>query len=120
MRCTALHCTVQVYWCTNNFISLVQSRVVKHPAIKKKLGIGEIIQWKPSDLPMTNFHVSLMNQHYNVIVSIGKLISHTHSVVSVSSCIICVFKKRISPLNAHCQLVFASYFKESKSSVAIQ
>ena len=64
LYCTVLYCTVQVYWCTNNFISLVQSRVVKHPAIKKKLGIGEIIQWKPSDLPMTNFHVSLMNQHY--------------------------------------------------------
>ena len=60
LYCTVLHCTAQVYWCTNNFISLVQSRVVKHPVIKKKLGIGEMIQWKPSDLPMTNFHVSLM------------------------------------------------------------
>ena len=60
LYCTVLYCTAQVYWCTNNFISLVQSRVVKHPVIKKKLGIGEMIQWKPSDLPMTNFHVSLM------------------------------------------------------------
>ena len=60
LYCTVLYYTAQVYWCTNNFISLVQSRVVKHPVIKKKLGIGEMIQWKPSDLPMTNFHVSLM------------------------------------------------------------
>ena len=49
---------LNVYWLTNNMISLVQARVIKRPAVREKLGIGEMIQWKPEDLPMTNFYVS--------------------------------------------------------------
>ena len=50
---------LNVYWLTNNVISLVQSRVIKRPAVRERLGIGEMIKWKPEDLPMTNFYVSV-------------------------------------------------------------
>ena len=50
---------LNVYWLTNNVISLVQSRVVRQPAVRERLGIGEMIKWKPEDLPMNNFYVSV-------------------------------------------------------------
>ena len=51
-------CALNVYWLTNNMISLVQSRVMKRPAVKEYLGIGQMTKWKPEDLPATYFHVS--------------------------------------------------------------
>jgi len=53
---------LNIYWCTNNVISLVQARVIRRPAIRKKLGIGEMIQWKPEDLPLTTFHEELKRE----------------------------------------------------------
>lgn len=49
---------LNLYWLTNNLISLVQARIFKLPAVRKKFGIGEIIAWKPEDLPMTSYYVS--------------------------------------------------------------
>ena len=49
---------LNIYWLSNNMISLVQSRVIKLPAVRDKLGIGEMKKWKPEELPMTNFYVS--------------------------------------------------------------
>lgn len=46
---------LNVYWLTNNMISLVQSRVMKRPAVRSYLNIGEMTKWKPDDLPMTTF-----------------------------------------------------------------
>ena len=60
---------LNVYWLTNNIISLVQSRVIKRPSVREKLGIGEMIQWKPEDLPMTNFYVSVdidITRYFNI------------------------------------------------------
>jgi len=53
---------LNIYWLSNNLISLVQARVVKHPEIRKKLGIGEIIHWKPEDLPMTTFYEEMKKE----------------------------------------------------------
>lgn len=44
-----------LYWVTNNFISLLQSAVMRRPAVRNYLAIPELIKWKPDDLPMTNF-----------------------------------------------------------------
>ena len=59
---------LNIYWLSNNLISLVQARVVKHPEIRKKLGIGEIIHWKPEDLPMTTFYVSILCIQFKTMV----------------------------------------------------
>ena len=56
---------LNIYWLTNNFISLIQSRVVKYPPVRERLGIGEMTQWKPEDLPMTNFYVSKSTIYIN-------------------------------------------------------
>jgi len=53
---------LNVYWCTNNIISLVQSRALKNPEIRKKLNLAEPIEWKPSDLPMTNFQEEMKKE----------------------------------------------------------
>jgi len=53
---------LNIYWLTNNFISLIQSRVVKYPPVRERLGIGEMTQWKPEDLPMTNFYDELKRE----------------------------------------------------------
>ena len=49
---------LNLYWLTNNIISIVQARILKRPAVRQKLGIGEMTVWKPEDLPMTSFYVS--------------------------------------------------------------
>merc|ERR1712098_472778 len=46
-------CALNVYWLTNNIISVFQSSLLRAPAVREKLGIGEMIKWKPEDLPMT-------------------------------------------------------------------
>merc|ERR1719340_425424 len=53
---------LNVYWLTKNMISLAQSRIIKRPAVREKLGIGEMIVWKPEDLPMTNFYKEMKIQ----------------------------------------------------------
>jgi len=52
-----------VYWVTNNFISLCQSRVLRLPAVRDFCGIPEIVKWKPEDLPMTTFMDQLKAAH---------------------------------------------------------
>ena len=49
---------LNLYWLTNNIISVVQARILKQPAVREKLGIGQMTVWKPEDLPMTTFYVS--------------------------------------------------------------
>ena len=65
---------LNLYWLTNNLISLVQARVFKLPAVRQKLGIGEIIAWKPEDLPMTSYYVSYsqLSLSFVVCVHFGK------------------------------------------------
>ena len=53
---------LNVYWLCNNMISLVQARVVRLPGVREKLGIGEMIVWKPEDLPMNSFYVSFESE----------------------------------------------------------
>eukprot|EP00092_Neocalanus_flemingeri_P006572 GFUD01007085.1.p1 GENE.GFUD01007085.1~~GFUD01007085.1.p1 ORF type:complete len:432 (+),score=101.77 GFUD01007085.1:42-1337(+) len=53
---------LNVYWLTNNMISLVQSRVMKRPAVRTYLGIPEMTKWKPEDLPATYFHEELKRE----------------------------------------------------------
>merc|ERR1712098_188432 len=53
---------LNIYWLSNNLISLVQARVVRHPEIRQRLGIGEIIHWKPEDLPMTTFYEEMKKE----------------------------------------------------------
>jgi len=50
---TQFPAALNVYWLSNNIISVVQARVVRLPAVRQKLGIGEMIHWNPNDLPMT-------------------------------------------------------------------
>ena len=57
---------LNIYWLSNNMISLVQSRVIKLPAVRDKLGIGEMKKWNPEELPMTNFYVSIANKFKTV------------------------------------------------------
>jgi len=52
-----------VYWVTNNFISLCQSRILRLPAVRDFCGIPEIVKWKPEDLPMTTFMDQLKAAH---------------------------------------------------------
>jgi len=47
---------LNVYWLTNNFISLIQAQVLRQKAVKDKLGFEELVKWRPQDLPMTQFH----------------------------------------------------------------
>ena len=51
-------CALNVYWLTNNMISLVQSRVMKRQAARDYFNIPEMTKWKPEDLPANAFHVS--------------------------------------------------------------
>merc|ERR1712080_227858 len=44
-----------LYWVTNNFISLLQSAMMRRPAVRNYFSIPELIKRKPEDLPMTNF-----------------------------------------------------------------
>eukprot|EP00088_Acartia_fossae_P064005 TRINITY_DN7850_c0_g2_i1.p1 TRINITY_DN7850_c0_g2~~TRINITY_DN7850_c0_g2_i1.p1 ORF type:complete len:528 (+),score=107.74 TRINITY_DN7850_c0_g2_i1:36-1586(+) len=46
---------LNVYWLSNNLISLVQARTLKLPAVREKLGIEEMKTHDPKDLPMNNF-----------------------------------------------------------------
>lgn len=46
---------LNVYWLTSNFISIFQARLIRWDPIREKLGIPEMIKWKPHDLPMNNF-----------------------------------------------------------------
>jgi len=52
-----------VYWVTNNLISLLQSRILRLPAVRDFCGIPEIVKWKPEDLPMTTFMDQLKAAH---------------------------------------------------------
>ncbi|KAI1301816.1 Mitochondrial inner membrane protein OXA1L [Halotydeus destructor] len=40
-----------VYWTTTNFISLIQTFVIRHPYVRTKLKIPAIKKWDPSELP---------------------------------------------------------------------
>jgi len=53
---------LNVYWLSNNMISLVQSRVMKRQAVRSYLGIPEMTKWKPEDLPATQFHEELKRE----------------------------------------------------------
>jgi len=55
-------CALNVYWLTNNMISLVQSRVIKRQAVRDYLQIPEMTKWKPEDLPATYFHEELKKE----------------------------------------------------------
>ncbi len=41
-----------MYWLTTNLISIVQTRIIRQPLLRERLGLGELIKWKPEDLPM--------------------------------------------------------------------
>ncbi len=45
---------LNLYWLTNNVISIVQARVVRMPGIRDRLGIPEKRAIDPSDLPLAN------------------------------------------------------------------
>ena len=51
----AFPAALNVYWFTNNLISVSQARALKHKTLRQKLDIGEFIHWKPEDLPMNDF-----------------------------------------------------------------
>merc|ERR1712243_351410 len=53
---------LNVYWLSNNMISLVQSRVMKRQAVRTYFGIPEMTKWKPEDLPATQFHEELKRE----------------------------------------------------------
>lgn len=55
-------CALNVYWLSNNIISLVQSRVMKRPAVREYFQIPEMTKWKPEDLPATQFHEELKRE----------------------------------------------------------
>ena len=43
-----------LYWFTSNIISVMQGAVLRAPAIKKVLNLGDFKKWSEKDLPMTN------------------------------------------------------------------
>ena len=49
-----------LYWFTSNVISVVQGAILRAPAIKKVLNLGDFKKWSEKDLPMTN--VSIFQQ----------------------------------------------------------
>ena len=49
---------LNVYWMTNNIISLVQATAMRKKSVQDFFGIPEMTKWKPEDLPATSFHVS--------------------------------------------------------------
>lgn len=53
---------LNVYWLSNNLISLAQSRVMKRQAVRTYFGIPEMTKWKPEDLPATQFHEELKRE----------------------------------------------------------
>lgn len=53
---------LNVYWMSNNLISLVQASILRRKDVREKLGFEEFIKWKPSDLPMTSFHEELKRE----------------------------------------------------------
>lgn len=61
----AFPAALTVYWVTNNFISLGQSALMRRPAVRKYFAIGELIKWKPGDLPMTNFFEVIKTEQAN-------------------------------------------------------
>ena len=79
---------LNLYWLTNNLISLVQARVFKLPAVRQKLGIGEIIAWKPEDLPMTSYYVSYsqLSLSFVVCVHFGKCCTQCIPLLSSFHC----------------------------------
>jgi len=58
---------LNLYWLTNNIISVFQATVIRSESMRAKFGIEKQIMWKPEDLPMTNFYqemkVELDRQH---------------------------------------------------------
>jgi len=46
---------LNLYWLSNNVISVFMAKFLRTPAVRDKLGFEEQIVWKPEDLPMTNF-----------------------------------------------------------------
>lgn len=46
---------LNLYWLTTNLISIVQARTLKFPPIRKRLGINELIAWKPEQLPTLDY-----------------------------------------------------------------
>lgn len=55
-------CALNVYWLSNNLISLVQARVMRRKSVQSFLGIKEMTIWKPEELPLTNFHEELKRE----------------------------------------------------------
>lgn len=53
---------INLYWLTNNILSVIQAKVIRRPEVRAKLGIAEMIVWKPEDLPMTNFYSQLSKE----------------------------------------------------------
>ena len=63
MHYMTFHATIQsiiespkalnVYWMTNNLLTIAISTTIRQPGIKERLGIGEMIKHKPEDLVVT-------------------------------------------------------------------
>ncbi|XP_023332319.1 mitochondrial inner membrane protein OXA1L [Eurytemora carolleeae] len=53
---------LNLYWFSNNVISVIQAQIIRHPQIRLQLGIGEMIKWKPEDLPMKNYQEEIQRE----------------------------------------------------------
>jgi len=53
---------LNVYWLSNNIISVIQAKFIRTPAIRGKLGFGEMIKWKPEDLPLAKFQEEMLRE----------------------------------------------------------
>jgi len=53
---------LNVYWMTNNIISLVQATAMRKKSVQDYFGIPEMTKWKPEDLPATSFHEELKRE----------------------------------------------------------
>ena len=45
---------VTFYWFTTNLVSVTQARIIRLPAVRKTLGVPELIKWDTKKIPGSN------------------------------------------------------------------
>jgi len=64
---------LNLYWLSNNLISILQASMLRQNKIRNKLGIGEMIKWEQKDLPLNSFNNELMQEYKKRELEIEKV-----------------------------------------------
>jgi len=64
---------LNLYWLSNNCISIIQASLLRNTTIRSKLGVEEMIKWEQKDLPLNSFNNELMQEYKKREIEIEKI-----------------------------------------------